>query len=68
MTIRLLLDINETCLRAQSFFDLWKEQKKFENETALSSLASRISEIDALSDNRQKWTELCRGVLAGNII
>lgn len=65
LTIRLLLDINETCLRSQGFFDLWKQQKKYENEGALTSLGPRLAEIDALSDDRQRWTELCRGVLAG---
>ncbi|XP_041973987.1 4'-phosphopantetheine phosphatase [Aricia agestis] len=67
LTIRLLLDINETCLRSQGFFDLWKEQKKYENEAALSALAARIAEIDALPDERQKWTEICKGVVAGNM-
>ncbi|CAG9575931.1 unnamed protein product [Danaus chrysippus] len=67
LTIRLLLDVNETCLRSQGFFDLWKQQKKYENETALASLSARLSELDALPDNRQRWTELCRGVLAGNM-
>lgn len=65
LTIRLLLDINETCLRSQGFFDLWKRQKKFENESALASLGSRLAELDALPDDRQRWIELCRGVLAG---
>lgn len=65
LTIRLLLDINETCLRSQGFFDLWKQRKKYENETALATLAVRLAEIDALPDDRQRWTELCRGVLAG---
>lgn len=65
LTIRLLLDINETCLRAQGFFDLWKQQKKFENEAALAQLASRLAEIDAILDDSQKWIALCSGVLAG---
>lgn len=67
LTIRLLLDINETCLRSQGFFDLWKQQKKYENETALATLAVRLAELDALPDDRQRWTELCRGVLAGTL-
>ncbi|KPI93421.1 PREDICTED: pantothenate kinase 4 [Papilio xuthus] len=67
LTIRLLLDINETCLRSQGFFDLWKQQKKYENDTALASLRSRLNEIDALPTERQRWTEICRGVLAGNM-
>ncbi|XP_026763974.1 4'-phosphopantetheine phosphatase [Galleria mellonella] len=67
LTIRLLLDINETCLRSQGFFDLWKQQKKYENEGALAALSSRLAEIDALPDNRQRWIELGKGVLAGNM-
>ncbi|CAG4923601.1 unnamed protein product [Colias eurytheme] len=67
LTIRLLLDINETCLRAQGFFDLWKQQKKIENEAALANLASRLVEIDAFVDERQRWIALCSGVLAGNM-
>lgn len=67
LTIRLLLDINETCLRSQGFFDLWKQQKQYENDAALTSLAARLAEIDGLPDDRQRWTELCRGVLAGNM-
>lgn len=65
----MLLDVNETCLRSQGFFDLWKQQKQYENEAALNALAARLAEIDALPDDHQKWTELCWGVLAGkNII
>lgn len=67
LTVRLLLDINETCLRSQGFFDLWKQQKKYENESALSSLNARLAEIDALPNARDRWIELSRGVLAGNM-
>ncbi|XP_063634451.1 4'-phosphopantetheine phosphatase [Cydia splendana] len=67
LTIRLLLDINETCLRSQGFFDLWKQQKKYDNENALAMLSSRLAEIDAIPNDRQRWVELCRGVLAGNM-
>lgn len=65
LTIRLLLDINETCLRSQGFFDLWKQQKKYENDIAITRFRARLAEIDSLHDMRQRWTELCRGVLAG---
>ncbi|CAH1643383.1 unnamed protein product [Spodoptera littoralis] len=67
LTIRLLLDINETCLRSQGFFDLWKKQKKYENDSALATLATRLAELDALPDERQRWMEIIRGVLAGNM-
>lgn len=61
----MLLDVNETCLRSQGFFDLWKQQKQYENDAALNALAARLVEIDALPDDHQRWTELCLGVLAG---
>ncbi|KAH9634132.1 hypothetical protein HF086_001334 [Spodoptera exigua] len=59
LTIRLLLDINETCLRSQGFFDLWKKQKKYENDSALATLATRIAELDALPDERQSNHNFC---------
>ncbi|GBP31265.1 Pantothenate kinase 4 [Eumeta japonica] len=65
LTIRLLLDVSETCLRSQGFFDLWKQQKKYENESALSQFRSRLAEIDRIHDFRQRWIEICYGVLAG---
>lgn len=67
LTVRLLLEINETCLRSQGFFDLWKQQKKFENNGALATLSARLAEIDAIPEDRQRWIELCRGVLAGTL-
>lgn len=67
LSIRLLLDVNETCLRAQGFFDLWQQQKQYENETALARLRTRLIEIDSIHDTRQRWAELCHGVLAGNM-
>lgn len=68
LTIRLLLDVNETCLRSQGFFDLWKQQKKYENEVALARLRERLIEIDSIHDIRQRWITLCHGVLAGNLL
>lgn len=67
LTIRLLLDVNETCLRSQGFFDLWKQQKKSENESAMAALGSRLAEVDEILDDRTKWTEICKGILAGNM-
>lgn len=67
LSIRLLLDLNESCLRSQGFVDLWKRQKCKENDVALAALSARLDHIDAIKDERSKWIELCRGVLAGNM-
>lgn len=65
--IRELLELNDKQLRLYGFDDPWLEQKKSENEVALPLFADRIKEIDAIEDFTQKWTELVRGVLAGNM-
>lgn len=44
---------------------MWKQQKKYENDAALTRLKSRLAELDDLPESRQRWIELCRGVLAG---
>ncbi|XP_059610654.1 4'-phosphopantetheine phosphatase [Phlebotomus argentipes] len=66
ITIRTLLDLNESCLRQHGFSDPWREQKILENKTALRMLRLRLDEVDKLRDN-ERWIELVRGLLAGNM-
>lgn len=66
LTIRNLLELNETTLRLHGFEDPWLKQKTEENEASIKLFKSRLDEIDKLNDD-DKWTELIRGVLAGNI-
>uniref|UniRef100_T1H6L0 4'-phosphopantetheine phosphatase n=1 Tax=Megaselia scalaris TaxID=36166 RepID=T1H6L0_MEGSC len=58
---------NETLLRLHGFKDPWLKQKQFENTAALERFKDRIDDIDLIEDAKLKWTELIRGVLAGNI-
>lgn len=67
LSIRELLELNETLLRLHGFEDPWMKQKQLENKSAVESFRSRIDDIDTIEDARLRWTELIRGVLAGNI-
>ncbi|KAH8308272.1 hypothetical protein KR059_009772 [Drosophila kikkawai] len=62
-----LLQLNETMLRRFGFPDPWLSQKKLENASAVARLKQRLQELDALEDEDARWTELVRGVLAGNM-
>eukprot|EP00099_Drosophila_melanogaster_P007423 NP_001260085.1 uncharacterized protein Dmel_CG5828, isoform B [Drosophila melanogaster] len=62
-----LLKLNETLLRRYGFTDPWLRQKRLENASAVARLKQRLQELDALADEDTRWTELVRGVLAGNM-
>ncbi|EDW03893.1 4'-phosphopantetheine phosphatase [Drosophila grimshawi] len=62
-----LLKLNETMLRRFGFSDPWRRQKQQENASAKGRLKQRLQEIDAITDGDARWTELVRGVLAGNM-
>lgn len=66
LSVRTLLEFNEDNLRVH-FKDAWQTQKDTESEQALSQFSHRISEIDSISDFHEKWVELAKGVLAGNV-
>ncbi|XP_075153398.1 4'-phosphopantetheine phosphatase [Haematobia irritans] len=65
--IRELLELNDKHLRLYGFPDPWLEQKKSENEAALALFAERLQEIDDIVGERERWIELVKGVLAGNM-
>lgn len=67
LTIRSLLELNESCLRNNGFFDPWKEQKQIENEASIKRLRDRLTELDELKCSSKKWEELVKGLLAGNM-
>lgn len=62
-----LLKLNETMLRRFGFTDPWLRQKQQENASAKARLKQRLQEIDAIENEDARWTELVRGVLAGNM-
>lgn len=67
LTIRSLLELNESCLRNNGFLDPWREQKHIENEASIKRLRDRLNELDELKCNNKKWEELVKGLLAGNM-
>lgn len=66
LTVRTLLDYNEENLRVH-FKDAWQLQKETETIQALKDFNNRIHVIDSISDFNEKWLDLVKGVLAGNI-
>ncbi|XP_037958258.1 4'-phosphopantetheine phosphatase [Teleopsis dalmanni] len=67
LSIRELLDLNERQLRRFGFPDTWRKQKQEENAVAIQLLQKRLQEIDTIESTSARWTELIRGVLAGNM-
>ncbi|XP_066159104.1 4'-phosphopantetheine phosphatase isoform X1 [Euwallacea fornicatus] len=66
LNVRTLLDFNEENLRVH-FKDAWRLQKETETRQALTHFRERIDEIDLINDFNEKWLELIKGVLAGNV-
>ncbi|CAH0558240.1 unnamed protein product [Brassicogethes aeneus] len=67
LSVRTLLDFNEETLRSNNFKDAWYIQKEKESGVALLEFKDRISKIDSICDFNEKWLDLCKGVLAGNV-
>lgn len=65
--MRTLLECNEEILRAHNFKDFWALQKQKESAAALKEFPNRIRLIDEISNSNEKWLELAKGILAGNI-
>lgn len=64
LTVRTLLELNESYLRLHGFKDPWSSQKNIENSLSVSLFASRLQELDKFEDH-EKWIELFKGLLAG---
>lgn len=67
LSVRTLLDLNEQIIRNYDFTDAWQYQKQVETKMALKNLKLRLQQINKLPSHKAKWTELCRGVIAGNM-
>lgn len=63
----MLLELNEMILKKFGFKDIYKSQKQIENSQAIKVLNKRLRQIDQIKDESERWLELFRGVLAGNI-
>ncbi|XP_034196424.2 4'-phosphopantetheine phosphatase [Osmia lignaria lignaria] len=66
LTVRVLLDTIEHCMKEFDFPDPYLHQKKQENEEALKHLKNRIIAIDYL-EGADKIKALILGVLSGNM-
>lgn len=66
LTVRILLDTIEHCMKEFDFPDPYLHQKKKENEEALRHLHNRITTLDKL-EGAEKIRALILGVLSGNI-
>lgn len=67
LTVRSLLDLREHCMAEFQFFDVYSNEKREENKHGLELLSTRLKHIDSIEDLDQRWLEIFRGFLAGNI-
>lgn len=62
-----MLDLNEEIIRENGFKDAWMYQKRVETTAALRGLPARLADIDSIKNHDDRWEELIKGVLAGNM-
>lgn len=67
LSIRTLLEFNEKTFRENNLQDAWLYLKEKETETAFKEFKQHINYIDSIVDNYNKWLEIAKGMLAGNI-
>jgi len=67
LTVRSLLDLREHCMSEFGFFDVYLSEKREENRLGLEFLSERCGCIEALASQEEKWHEIFKGVLAGNV-
>ncbi|XP_018336511.1 pantothenate kinase 4 isoform X2 [Agrilus planipennis] len=62
-----LLETHQTILEKNGFQDMWSNQKERETLAAFTQFKKRMGDIDELLDFYQKWAELSKGIIAGNV-
>lgn len=67
LTVRSLLDLREHCMSEFGFFDVYLNEKREENRLGLEFLVERCRKIDEMTTAEDKWHEIFKGVLAGNV-
>ncbi|XP_060516884.1 4'-phosphopantetheine phosphatase [Cylas formicarius] len=67
LSIRTLLEFNEDNLRSHNLKDAWHMQKESESLQAFQEFNDRLIDIDSINDFEEKWQELIKGALAGNV-
>ncbi|MCC5794440.1 MAG: DUF89 family protein [Chromatiales bacterium] len=67
LDILLIDQLRQRIFRRNGIADEMRVIKQRENKAALAALPGRLAELDALGDRRQRFPELVRGMLAGNL-
>eukprot|EP00051_Salpingoeca_urceolata_P010400 m.127229 g.127229 ORF g.127229 m.127229 type:complete len:335 (-) comp16699_c0_seq3:931-1935(-) len=65
LSVRMMLDVRQQCLREFNFVDPYVKIKQQENSVALTSLAALVTKLDQLEWAERQRT-LVEGLLAGN--
>lgn len=63
LSVRMLLEINEDLLTKHKFKDVWRKEKEIENAKALELFTQRVSELDQIQNEVDRWHEIFRGEL-----
>lgn len=67
LTVRSLLDLREHCMAEFQFFDVYSKEKREENKQGLELLDGRLNYIENIQNMEQRWLEIFKGFLAGNV-
>jgi hypothetical protein len=67
LTVRSLLELREHCMSEFNFFDVYSYEKRDENRCGLEYLAERWEFINKIECQEEKWYNLFKGLLAGNV-
>ncbi|KAK9873111.1 hypothetical protein WA026_020842 [Henosepilachna vigintioctopunctata] len=67
LNVRTLLEFDEDNLRDNNFKDDWYHQKQKKTNLAFQQFLSRLKYIDSIESFHDRWLEVIRRVLAGNV-
>lgn len=67
LDILLLDEMRQAAFRRHGIPDEMRRVKQHENDVALAALPDRLALLAALDDPRERFTEIIRGMLAGNL-
>lgn len=67
LTVRNLLELREHCMSEFSFFDVYSYEKREENRHGLEILTDRCDYLNSINDQKERWYQIFKGLLAGNV-
>jgi hypothetical protein len=62
-----MLEMREHCMSEFNFFDVYSYEKRDENRCGLEYLVERLDFINGIESEEEKWYNLFKGILAGNV-